>query len=87
MNGEKEVKIFGEYYKVVAEVGSMRNMSAHGDYEDLSQWLACQDPKQVKQLFLVHGEYDVQQEFKRRLVKKGYLDVLIPERHFEIGLT
>jgi len=61
-------------------------MSAHGDYEDLSQWLACQDPRQVKQLFLVHGEYEVQQEFKRRLVKKGFLDVQIPERHFEIGL-
>jgi hypothetical protein len=29
----------------------------------------------------------VQQEFKRRLVRKGFHDVQIPERHFEIGLT
>jgi metallo-beta-lactamase family protein len=62
-------------------------MSAHGDYNDLSQWLACQDMRQVKQLFLVHGEYEVQQEFQRRLIKKGFPDVLIPEQHFEIGLT
>ena len=61
-------------------------MSAHGDYEDLSQWLSSQDPRQVKQLFLVHGEYEVQQEFQKRLVRKNFLDVLIPERHFEIGL-
>ena len=85
--GATEVSIFGVEHQVNAEIGSIRSMSAHGDYEDLSQWLACQDPRQVKQLFLVHGEYEVQQEFKRRLVKKGFLDVQIPERHFEIGLT
>jgi metallo-beta-lactamase family protein len=85
--GATEVSIFGVEHQVHAEIGSIRSMSAHGDYDDLSQWLACQDPRQVKQLFLVHGEFDVQTEFKRRLVKKGFLDVQIPERHFEIGLT
>jgi metallo-beta-lactamase family protein len=85
--GAKEVSIFGIEHEVHAEIGSIRSMSAHGDYEDLSQWLACQDPRQVKQLFLIHGEYDVQTEFKRRLIKKGFRDVLIPERHFEIGLA
>jgi metallo-beta-lactamase family protein len=84
--GAREVSIFGLVHQVNAEIGSIRSMSAHGDYDDLSQWLSCQDPRQVKQLFLVHGEFDVQQEFKRRLTKKGFLDVLIPERHFEIGL-
>jgi metallo-beta-lactamase family protein len=61
-------------------------MSAHGDYDDLCQWLACQDVRKVRQLFLVHGEYDVQQEFKRRLVRKGFHDVQIPELHYEVGL-
>jgi metallo-beta-lactamase family protein len=87
MAGAKEVGIFGVEHEVHAEIGSIRSMSAHGDYEDLSQWLACQDMKQVRQLFLVHGEYDVQQEFKRRLVRKGFHDVQIPEQHYEIGLT
>ncbi|MCC7400755.1 MAG: MBL fold metallo-hydrolase [Chitinophagaceae bacterium] len=84
--GDKEVNIFGVTHEVNAEIGSIRSMSAHGDYEDLSQWLACQDKKLVRQLFLVHGEYEVQQNFKRRLVGKGFADVQIPERHFEIGL-
>jgi metallo-beta-lactamase family protein len=85
--GAKEVGIFGVRHEVNAEIGSIKSMSAHGDYEDLFQWLACQDPRQVKKLFLVHGEYDVQLAFKDRLLKKGFLDVEIPERHYEIGLT
>ncbi len=83
MNGAKEVKIFGEQYKVIAEVGQMRSMSAHGDYDDLCQFLACQNPALVKTLFLVHGEYDVQQDFAERLRRKGFKDVMIPEMHFE----
>lgn len=87
MAGEKEVGIFGVKHEVNAEIGSIRSMSAHGDYEDLSQWLSCQDKRMVKKIFLVHGEYEVQQDFKLRLVKKGYVDVEIPEQHYEVGLS
>jgi metallo-beta-lactamase family protein len=83
----KEVGIFGVTHEVNAEIGEIRSMSAHGDFNDLSQWLACQEPREVKKLFLVHGEYNVQQDFQQRLIKKGFLDVEIPERHYEIGLT
>ncbi|MDQ6761388.1 MAG: MBL fold metallo-hydrolase [Bacteroidota bacterium] len=82
----KEVGIFGVVHEVNAEIGEIRSMSAHGDYNDLSQWLACQDAKQVKKLFLVHGDYDVQLEFKNRLIGNGFVDVEIPPRHWEIGL-
>jgi metallo-beta-lactamase family protein len=87
MSGAKEVGIFGVQHEVHAEIGQIRSMSAHGDYEDLSQWLACQDKQQVKKLFLVHGEYDVQVDFKKWLVKRGFPDVEIPEQHFEVGLA
>jgi len=86
MHGAKEVRIFGDYYKVKAEVGVMRSMSAHGDYNDLSQFLACQNPAEVKQVFIVHGEYEVQEEFKRRLLKKGFKDVQVPALHQVFGL-
>ncbi|HNA16393.1 MAG TPA: MBL fold metallo-hydrolase RNA specificity domain-containing protein, partial [Ferruginibacter sp.] len=86
-SGVKEVRIFGVMHEVNAEVGAIRSMSAHGDYDDLCQFLACQDPRQVKRLFLVHGEYNVQMDFKQRLIKKGFADVEIPEMHYEIGLT
>jgi metallo-beta-lactamase family protein len=85
--GRKVVKIFGVEHEVNATIGAIRSMSAHGDYEDLSQFLACQDPKEVKKLFLVHGEYEVQQQFRQRLIRKGFTDVEIPEQHVEVGLT
>lgn len=86
MAGAKEVSIFGISHEVHATIGAIHSMSAHGDYEDLSQFLACQDPRKVRRLFLVHGEYDVQQQFRERLLKKGFDDIEIPEMHYEIGL-
>lgn len=81
MNGAKEVKIYSEQYEVVAKVGSIRSMSAHGDYEDLMQFLACQTPDLVKQVFVVHGEAEVQDHFAERLRKKGFKEVHAPEMH------
>lgn len=81
MNGAKKVRIFSEEYQVKAEVGVMRSMSAHADYDDLCQFLACQNPTVVKNVFIVHGEYDVQVEFQRRLLKKGFKVVEVPEQH------
>jgi metallo-beta-lactamase family protein len=86
MAGAKEVHIFGVLHEVHAEVGSIRSMSAHGDYEDLLQFLSCQDPRQVKTVFIVHGEYDVQQAFRNRVIQKGFASVEIPELHSERSL-
>jgi metallo-beta-lactamase family protein len=86
MAGAKEVGIYGIQHEVNAEIGSIRSMSAHGDYEDLCQFLSCQDPKLVNKLFLVHGEYEVQLAFQQRLIKKGFTDVTIPDLHSEVGL-
>jgi metallo-beta-lactamase family protein len=80
-NGQKEVKIYSELYNVKAKVGSIRSMSAHGDYEDLMQFLACQTPDLVSQIFVVHGEADVQDHFAERLRKKGFKEVIVPEIH------
>lgn len=84
--GEKVVEIFRDDYDVRAEVRSIKSMSAHGDYEDLLHFLSCQEPEKVKQLFLVHGEYDVQQNFATRLRESGYKHVTIPAYHQEFEL-
>lgn len=84
--GLTNVSIFGQHFEVKADVAVIESLSAHGDYNDMSQWLACQDPKAVRKLFLVHGEYDVQQAFAERLRKKGFSDIAIPKQHEDIGL-
>lgn len=86
MRGEKEVKIFGDLYPVAAEVGVMRAMSAHGDYDDLMQWLGCQHIPSVRELFLVHGEEEVMQDFYMRLQRKGF-QVTIPALHAHYPLA
>lgn len=85
-HGNEYVTIFGVQYKVKAEVGHIDSLSAHGDYDDMNQWLACQDKSLVKKLFLVHGEYDVQVKFRERLLRKGFTDIEIPAQHEMIGL-
>jgi metallo-beta-lactamase family protein len=80
------IGIFGDHYAVKADIVSLNSMSAHADYNDLSQYLSCQHAGEVSRVFIVHGEPDVQIEFKKRLLKKGFLDVEIPECHQEFGL-
>lgn len=84
--GQKVVDIFHEDYEVKAEVRTIKSMSAHGDYEDLLHFLSCQNPEKVKQLFLVHGEYEVQQHFATKLREKGFKHVAIPEYHQEYDI-
>jgi metallo-beta-lactamase family protein len=86
LRGDKEVFIFGEKYEVKAEVQSIKSMSAHGDYEDLLRFISCQDPQKVKKVFLVHGEYKVQQHFREKILAKGFADVEIPYQHQKIEL-
>ncbi len=84
--GRKEVHIYGVLHEVNASIGFMRSMSAHGDYADLLHFVACQYPEKVKNVFLVHGEYEVQQAFRQRLINKGFQQVSIPERHAVVEL-
>ncbi|WP_293300500.1 MBL fold metallo-hydrolase [Pedobacter sp. UBA4863] len=85
-NGAKEVSIFGDRFTVHAEVASIQSMSAHGDYNDLLQFLSCQDAAKVKKLFLVHGEYEVQLNFREKLNAAGFANVEIPSRHQSFDL-
>ena len=51
MAGAKEVHIFGVLHEVHAEIGSIRSMSAHGDYEDLLQFLSCRPETSQNRLY------------------------------------
>ncbi len=84
--GAKEVSIYGVQHEVHAAVGAIRSMSAHGDYNDLIHFLSCQEAKSIKKLFLVHGEYPVQQAFQQRLQEQGFANVRIPALHQEVEM-
>jgi len=77
--GEKEVRIFGEFYQVKARVESMESYSSHADYEEILKYFKCIKPAKVKKLFLVHGEYEVQETFKKTLEDAGFKHIFIPQ--------
>jgi len=80
-NGAAHVFIYGEGHDVKAKIEVIDSMSAHGDYDALLKWVSCQDTTKVKKLFLVHGEYEVQQSFRERLLRKHFTSVEIPDLH------
>jgi len=84
--GVEMVSIFGEKFFVKAKIESVQSMSAHGDQNDLLQFISNQDPNRVKKVFLVHGDPDTQVIFKNKLMEKGY-KVEIPERHQSFELN
>jgi metallo-beta-lactamase family protein len=57
----------------------MNSFSAHADYHEMQEYLECLDAKKVRKVFLVHGEYDVQVDWREKLVAQGFKSVEIPD--------
>ncbi|MGV3529293.1 MAG: MBL fold metallo-hydrolase RNA specificity domain-containing protein [Flavisolibacter sp.] len=87
LSGSKEIELFGNEHKVRAEIGRMDGMSAHADCDELGKYLTCGDASKVKTIFLVHGEYGVQQKFAARLETKEFKNVVIPAPHESFTLA
>lgn len=76
--GDKEVSIFGTVYPVKAEVRIIDSFSGHGDYNEMMEFLDCQDKNQIQKTFLVHGEYETQVKYSSRLQEAGFSNIQIP---------
>ncbi len=74
-----EVRIFGETYRLRAEVVVKNSYSAHADQPGLLEFLSSLDRDRLRKVFLVHGDMERQTIFKDALVEEGYRDVSIPE--------
>lgn len=72
------VKIFGEEFKVKAEVIVLNSLSAHADSDELFNYCSEFDKEKIKKVFLVHGDYDQQQKFLARLSQAGFKNIEIP---------
>lgn len=77
LEGEKEVKIMGDFYKVRAKVETLNAFSAHADYEEIADWLSRIDTSRLKKIFLVHGEKDAQKFLTNYLGERGYKNVQV----------
>ncbi len=62
VEGAKEVKLFGEPIEVRAEIVQLAGSSGHADKDGLIRWITAFE-KRPEQVFVVHGEDDVCDEF------------------------
>ncbi|MDR0810841.1 MAG: MBL fold metallo-hydrolase [Paludibacter sp.] len=76
--GLKKISIFGEIHKIKAEIKRIEAFSGHGDYREMLDFLECQNKKQLRHTFLVHGEYAIQVDYREKMFERGYKRVKIP---------
>jgi metallo-beta-lactamase family protein len=66
LDGTHEIKFFGKYYPVKANIKSIESLSAHADQKDLIAWLGSikNIPEKV---FLIHGESSATNAFRIKI--------------------
>jgi len=78
VNGEKDVKIFGEEIHVNARIEYIEGYSGHADQEWLLNFIYS-FIKKPKHIFLVHGEEESQIVLKEKILETTGIPVTIPE--------
>jgi len=81
---QKVVKIFGESYRLRAEVVNMDAFSGHADRSDLLDYIG--KIKGIEKIFLVHGEEEQAKKFKMYLNESGHKNVEHPKPGQEFEL-
>lgn len=74
---EKTVRIFGEEYKRRCRVEVLNGYSAHADKRELSEYIG--NMSITKNIFCVHGEENVTEEFAASLRESRNCDVHVPD--------
>ncbi len=77
VNGEKDVKIFGEEIHVNARIEYIEGYSGHADQEWLLNFVYS-FIKKPKHIFLVHGEEESQEVLKEKILDTTGIPVTIP---------
>jgi metallo-beta-lactamase family protein len=76
--GLKEISIFGEMRPIKAKIAKIEAFSGHGDYQEMIQFISCQQKSEIKKIFLVHGEYKTQLDYKAELERNGFINIDVP---------
>lgn len=83
LNGNPQVRIFGDKYDVHADIARIHSMSAHGDAKDLINFVSSSNIYSLKKVFLVHGEIEPMMKLRESLLRIGVKDVEMPDLHSE----
>jgi metallo-beta-lactamase family protein len=78
MKGTRTITIKGKSIPVEANIIKTDVFSGHGDKNDLVEFVKAQ--KNLKKIFLVHGEESSMLDFKDTLHAEGFADVELPKK-------
>ncbi|HKS41774.1 MAG TPA: MBL fold metallo-hydrolase [Blastocatellia bacterium] len=76
-DGEKEIKIHGQFVEVRAHIESIGSLSAHADSAELLRWLGG-FKRPPRTTFIIHGEPDSAAALRNKIVKELGWNVVIP---------
>ncbi|MGV8057438.1 MAG: MBL fold metallo-hydrolase RNA specificity domain-containing protein [Smithellaceae bacterium] len=85
VEGAKKIRIFNEDIVINAKIFTINGFSAHAGQDQLLDWLGHFQNKKM-QIFLVHGEFTVQEQLAAAIKGKYGFAVDIPEYLEEIQL-
>ena len=77
VDGEESVRIHGQHVPVRAAIHTVGGLSAHGDQDDMARWYECMENRPP--VYLVHGEPEAQNEFRKYLGKRNGAEVHLPK--------
>lgn len=85
LQGAKQIKLFGRYLTINAQVASLTNTSAHADYEELLNWMGYL-PHRPRKVFITHGETEASLSLKKKIEQSLGWSCHIPsyEHHEEL---
>lgn len=83
--GADEIKIYGKYLPVRAEIHSIDSLSAHADQAGLLSWMSAIEPD-PQRVFLIHGEVAAQETLAEKVKEQYGWPVSIPVLHDVIQL-
>lgn len=85
LDGEKQVRLFGEEISVKARVKSLSAYSAHADQSQLLAWVYPQREK-LKEIFIVQGEGEASKALSQKIRDELAVKTLIPEKGESVQL-
>ncbi|RMB64102.1 MBL fold metallo-hydrolase [Dokdonia sinensis] len=84
--GVHEVKLYGKYYPVKAQVYQLQSLSAHADQAELLGWI--NEIKNIpEKVFLIHGEAGASDALRVKLQTENKWNIHIPELNEIVSLV
>lgn len=86
LEGASEIKFFGKYYPVKAQIKNIESLSAHADQKELIDWMneIINVPEKV---FLIHGEPTALDSFRVKIKDVYNWDAVIPKLNDKIQIS